>query len=534
MRFAFLRAGALLGSLLLLGCSVGQAADSLPPGTDTPNDEDEVDATLVIEGPAAIELSPGQRHTVSVVTYPPAGHGVYFALMGAPSDTSLDAAHVWTDAEGRAAVEVHAPSTPATFTLRAWIKNGPAAELSIAVSKQGKGAIEIVPDYDGKRPITEWVGSVVAGTTCAALAGQLPGEPKGSLVAVSPAQEHPLVQSVPVGPKLAVHVRAGHFAWGCADTHDISAGTKTKVKVHVVDVPAALDRTDLDVALTYAPAPGPYGKILDAARAEFLGAMLPPDKTEAEALLDAMVEVSFDPVALADARAAGGWDALAEAHFAQLQMPLADRMTSWIDKGLSTAPPVLTGRLVSVDDVPGKAFFLPSSIGGFDAASAGAPSVHLMSWTGAPDDKVFLSGDVYWLPSKLIGAACRAGADEDLGVLYTIDDTLAKAASCSDLAGVLGGSETCDAACLNDLCRAALGVKWQAAVDASAFAGAVGTIQIGASGMVKVDDIATPIAVTGTWLGTISDGTLSAQASGDIGGILAQTEVVPDPAGTPQ
>jgi hypothetical protein len=340
-----------------------------------------------------------------------------------------------------------------------------------------------------------------------------------------------LIQSVPVGPKLAVHVRGGHFAWGCADAHDITAGKSTKVKVHVVDVPPALDRTDLDLTLSYTPEPTSYGKLLGTARDGFLKAMFPPYKAESAVLLDAMMALAYDPEALALARADGGWDALAAAHFAELPAPLTARMSGWIDLGLAGGSPEIRGRLSAIDGVPGKAFFHAQSIGGLDAAEAGAPPVHLFSWTSAPDDAVFLSGDLFWIPSRLVGVASRAGADIELGALDTITDTLAKAAGCTDLAASLGGTEACDAGCLTNLCRAALWTQWESALDASAATSTVGTIHVGASGLVKVDDRATPIAMTGSWLGSVSDGTFSAEASGPVGGILAQDDAPPDDPG---
>lgn len=529
MRFAFLWAGVLLGSATLFGCSASETGES-DPLQQVPIDEDPpVNGTLVFEGLSALELAPGEVRPVTVVASPAREIELYFALLNAPSDASLDAARVFTGEDGRATVSIHAPSTPASFTLRAWVKKGPSVELSVAVSKQGVGMIEIVPDYNGKRTITEWVGSVVAGTTCAAIASKLPGEPSGSFVATSPAQENPLVQSVPVGPKLAVHVRAGHFAWGCTDAHDITAGKATKVKVHVVDVPPALERTDLDLTLSYTPEPNAYGKLLDVARDGFLNAMFPPDKTEAAVVLDAMTDLAYEPESLALARVDGGWDALAEAHFALLQTPLADRMSGWIDLGLAGAPQEIRGRLAAIEGVPGKALFRAERIGGLDAAEAGAPPVHLFSWTSAPDDAVFLSGQLFWIPSRLVGAACRAGADVELGALETITDTLAKAAGCSDLAASLGGTEACDQACLTELCRWALWTRWESAVDASASQGTVGTIQVGASGVVKVNDVATPVAMAGSWLGNVSDGSVSAQVSGPVGGILAEDPVPEEP-----
>lgn len=534
MRFAFGWIGALLGSALLAGCSM-EAADSYQATADQgKTSEPTIDATIAFEGPTAIDVGPGESRELAVFTTPAASYEIYFALVGAPSDASLDTSYVITAKDGHAALKLHAPGTPATFTLRAWIVNGPTAELSISVSKAGVGAVEVIPDYNGQRPVNEWVASAIVGSSCAELAGQLPGEPKGALVATSPEQQYPLIQSVPVGPKVAVEVRAGHFAWGCTDANGATAGSTTKVKVHVVDVPPALDKTSLDVELTYAPSAAQYSSMLDGARSTFLDTFLPPQTPEAVTVLDTMGALSADPAAFSLARAANGWDALATAHFAQLPTSLTGRMGKWIGLGFGAAAPVVTGQLAAIEGVPGKAVFFASEIGGLSADAAGAPAVHLVSWTSQPDDKVLLSGTLYWLPSRFVGAACNVGAAQDLGVQGPMSEALAKTAACSDLAPLLGGLEGCDGACLTDLCRGALYSRWHAALDTSAVSGVVGSIQIDATGLIKVDDAALPIALMGDWIGDVSDGESTASASGTIAGVLSKDSGVPeDPAGDP-
>lgn len=535
MRFAsVVWAGILLGSAFAAGCSA-EAADPLANVDDkTKTSEPTIDATLAFDGDASIDVAPGENRELSVFTTPAASYEIYFALIGAPSDASLDTSYVITAADGRAALKLHAPDTPATFTLRAWIVNGPTAELTISVSKTGVGAVQVVPDYDGQRPINEWVASAIVGSSCAELTGQLPGEPKGALVATSPEQEDPVIQSVPVGPKVAVEVRAGHFAWGCTDANDITAGGTTKVKVHVVDVPPALDKTSLELELTYAPSAVQYGSMIDGARAAFLDVFLPPDAPESKTLLDAMEAASVDPAAFALARAANGWDALAAAHLAALPTSLGGRIDKWIDLGFGAAAPVVTGKLAAIDGVPGKALFLAGEIGGLSADAAGAPAAHLVSWTSQPDDKVLLSGTLYWLPSRFVGAACQVGAAQDLGVQGYMADALAKSAACSDLGATLPGLDTCDGACLGDLCRAALLSRWHDAMDVSAANDVVGTIEIDATGQIKVDDSALPIALMGDWIGSVSDGETTASASGVISGVLSKDDGPPaDPAGNP-
>lgn len=535
MRFSFGWTGALLGSALLAGCAQ-DLPEPMPSGDSTKQTTTAtIDATLAFDGPASIEVSPGENRAISVGALPAASYEIDFALIDAPSNASLDAAYVVTANDGRATVTLHAPDTPSTFTLRAWIPDGPATELSISVNKTGVGSVQVIPDYGGPRPVDEWVASAVAGSSCSDLTGQLPGEPKGAFVATAPVMQNPLIQSVPVGPKVAVAVRAGHYAWGCTDVADLAAGGTKDVKVHVVDVPPALDKTSLDVTLTYTPAAAAYSGILTSAKKTFLDALLPPYISSGSTLLDTMASLSMDPVAFAAARDANGWDVVADAHFAGLPLDLRARMEEWIGLGFGAASPVVSGQLAAIEGVEGKAVFIAQTIGGLSADAAGAPPVHLVSWMSQPNDKVVLSGTLYWLPSRFIGAACNVGATADLGIDAPMADALSKAAACSDLAPLLVGLDGCGPACISDLCHDALAARWVAAEDASAAEGTVGTIDIDATGQIKVDDVALPIALQGDWLGDVSDGTLSAQATGTISGILSMADqgAPQDPAGDP-
>jgi hypothetical protein len=538
MRFAFLWTGVLLGSLAgLLGCSAQDASPDTPTTTGTDkNTTTSIDAALSFEDAPSIDLAPGEVREVTVMVSPPAAYDVYFALRSAPNDAYLDASLVTAGDDGRASVKLHAPGSASSFSLRAFINNGPTAELPVTVSKQGVGGVEVVPQYDGPRDVTQWIASVIIGTTCDSLAGQLPGDVKGALIATAPLMQDPIIQSVPVGPKLAITVRAGHFAWGCADAHNITAGVTTKVKIHVVDVPVALDQTSLDVALDYAPDAAAYTPIVDGARATFLDAFFPAgSKESALLLLDTMASLAPDPAAFAKERDAAGWDTLAATHFQSLPAPLRSRMDEWLDLGLGASTPQITGHLSAIPGVQGEALFQVTELGGIDAAAAGVPADHVVQWSSQPGDKVLLNGTLYWLPSRFVGAACVSGAAMDLGFKGTMADALAQVTECGDLAAKLGQAGACDAMCLADLCRSALDQRWQNARDASAASGTVGTVDIGATGQLVVDDTAVPLSLAGSWLGKVSDGGATASCSGNVTGVHTKDAGMnPNPGDPPQ
>ena len=131
-------------------------------------------------------------------------------------------------------------------------------------------------------------------------------------------------------------------------------------------------------------------------------------------------------------------------------------------------------------------------------------------------------------------SSCQVGAAADLGVQGYMADALAKAAACSDLGATLPGLDACDGGCLADLCRTALLTRWHDAMDVSAANDVVGTIEIDATGQIKVDDDALPVALMGNWIGSVSDGETTASASGVLTGVLSKDDSPPaDPAGNP-
>src|SRR5262249_34936452 len=153
----------------------------------------------------------------------PAAYEIRFALLGDSFDASLDEASVIADSQGRANVVLHAPNMSTIFRLRASIEGGPSAEAQIAVSDQGFGTVRVLPEYMGTRAVKSWTASVVARAKCADIAPKLPTEPPGALVGTAGAAGYPIIKGAPVGPNLAVTLRAGHYMWGCSDATGLKA-----------------------------------------------------------------------------------------------------------------------------------------------------------------------------------------------------------------------------------------------------------------------------------------------------------------------
>jgi hypothetical protein len=368
--------------------------------------------------------------------------------------------------------------------------------------------------------VEKWTASVVARTTCAHLGAILPGEPQGALVAKAPFGEAPQVHHVPVGPNLAIAVRAGHYAWGCADTTNLRADGTLDVDVTIVDRPIDLGATDLDLTLTYQPDAGDYGELLDGATHLLRDAFLPDTSTEAGLALAAMGAAApvEQATAFSAARASQGWDALASTHFAGLPRSLRDRTTSWVAAGLSLQAPMIEGHVGAKAGSPGVAELRVATIGGIAAAAAGVPPVSPFSWMSDPNDTLILGGIVLWQPSRFLGSTALAGARLEQPSVVKMADALTEAADCSGLAAKLGGFDTCDAGCLEALCTKGLDDRWSLGLGASSAAGQLGHLTITASGPARIDDAARPLGFKGIWLGTVSAGVVSAKVKGSFEG----------------
>ena len=174
------------------------------------------DATVAFTHEGTLALTPGQVVEISITTSPPDFYEVSFFFLGDSLNASVDRTTVVADSAGRAALLLRAPDLATTFSLRASIKDGPSIDAAISVSDEGFGTIAVIPDYSGPREVTKWTASVVARTTCKAIADELPGEPDGALPATAAFVDEPTIDEVPridnapVGPNLAITLRAGH------------------------------------------------------------------------------------------------------------------------------------------------------------------------------------------------------------------------------------------------------------------------------------------------------------------------------------
>lgn len=507
----------LFAAVLASACSLNIHDDrNGPPVIPGPN------TTLAFEDMGTLALAPGESRTISVLTSPPGNYEVSFALLGDVIDASLNKSKVAAGEDGVASVTLKAAKSATTFRVRASLKDGVDVDLPVAVSDKGFGSIRAEPVYGGAREVTEWVASAVIGS-CKTIAELLPDKLEAAQNATAPPDEAPLIKSVPVGPNIAIVIRAGKYMWGCADEPKLKAGEELTVKVNVINKPIDLLATDLDVTLSLTSDPVPYGFVMGGAAELLTSALLPASfESAAAALLDGMKEKAppEEVEAFEMARAAQSWDALATQHIEALGVSPQKQILGWIEGKLApggepaAVSSQITGRLRSAEAAPGKAHFIVSKLGDIDAEAAGFPDTHLMTWTADASDTVMLGGTIYWMPSRYLGNVALEGAKEEMPGVTTMPEALASLVGCEALGASLAGYGSCDAACMTSLCVAALDELWEKSLNASAEAGLVGEITITASGAAKVNEDAAPMSFDGQWLGTISNTVIAASLTG--------------------
>lgn len=478
--------------------------------------------------PGTLTLVPGEAATLGVSAEPAAPHQIGFTLVGAPLDAWLDPAKVSADAAtGHATVALHAPSGATTFHVRASLLDemgapGASADRAVAVSDQGFGGVKIDPAYAGQRPVKLWIAGVAALADCADLAATLPEEPPGALVTSAAAGAPLIVDNAPVGPNLAVIARAGHYAWGCANTTALTPGDTLTVSVTVIDKP--LDLTDVSLAATfgYETDVAVVAPLFAHATLLLAEAFVPTGGKVGSVLLNGMAALTTgsNAAAFAAQRIDKGWDALATTHFAAQSPGLRERLELWAAAGLALQSPRFEALITSAGAADPPSLTI-TRFGDVAPASAGVALGSTLTWSTEPGDKVLLGAALTWEPSRFAGAAALAAAQQDIAGAATVAEALALAADCHGLATTLGAFGSCNVGCVEHLCADALGARFTAALGASAASGQLGTITVKASADATVGDRAEPVALSGHWIGEITDGTFGGQVMGDL---AAQSE----------
>jgi len=501
-----------------LACSSGASSALQGPVPFNPT----ANVSIAFDDTSTLTLAPGVSQSLQVTATPPAVYDVGFLLVGDSYDAAVAELTVHTAADGTAAFTLRAPTMSTTFRVRASVLGADdlveaSAERAVAVSEAGFGSVRVTPLYLGARTITTWTASVVAGATCASLAGSLPEDPAGSVGGTAPLGTEPVVSDLPVGPNLAVVLRAGHFAWGCTDTATLAANQTLDVGVTVIDKPIDLTAADLDLTFSYTPDTGPYAAFLADAVSSLYDAFMPSGSNEGAVVLNAMAALtpSTESAAFTLARQEQGWDLLSQAHFAALPEGLRATCSTWATTGAAQAPTSIVATAVG-GAAAGEVTVAVTQFAGFDPTAAGVTTAPGATWSGQTGDSILLGATLLWQPSLFAGAASLAPALLAHPGASTVAEALALSADCHGLATAMGAFGSCPVDCVEQLCRAAIASRWTSALAASSQATTPAQIGIQASGAATVGDVAQPLTLTGHWLGNLGDGSVTLAVMGDV------------------
>lgn len=486
--------------------------------------------------PTAIEfedippLVTREQVTLNVRLLPRGVYSVRFDLPstdGDPLDAVLDRSSATTDEQGLASVVLTAPSSAASFEVRASVGSR-SASLSLEVRAGGVASLRVEPSYQPGYPtalrnITTWIATAHVGKSCADVAGApfADGELKAPPAAKT---EAPLFDEVPAGKPLAVTLRSGHFVGGCTSVEMLPPGSPARpevVKVAVYNRPIDLSASNLAFSLDLPVHEDAWSATLAGAAERVLAGIAGTSDDDVDALLDAMRGLKPNAAqAFTTARDAEDWDAALRARWGQTaSTKLRDRVSGWLAAGrqsFASAAHAFTGLLAPLadsegSDAKGKATLTLLRVAGLDAKTAGFVTDGVVSWSASSDDNVVLGTDLYFSGSQLaeaLGDAARSASDSSVvSAGQSLSDALDCAGIGSELAA-LGADVTqayagCDAACLQSACTDALAAMWKrgGAVDGSAFS----RLSLSATGRAYVGDAAELTGLTGNWIGELTD-----------------------------
>ncbi len=542
MCFLLRRLALSLSACIVLGCSTSAPTALFLPPLANPTTE----VSIAFDDASTLTVAPGASQSLRVIASPPAVYEVGFLLLGDAYDAQVTPLTLHTAADGTGAVTLLAPTTSTTFQVRASVLGAGAgdvgsveasAERVVAVSEQGFGSVQVTPVYSGQRTITEWTANVVASATCASLAGSLPEDPAGAVSATAPVGSDPVLGNLPVGPNLAVVVRAGHFAWGCTDATTLAANQTLDVSVPVVDKLIDLAAADLDLAFSYTPDATSYAAFLADAVSSLDDAFMPAGSDEGAVVLNAMAALtpSTESAAFTLARQEQGWDTLAEQHFAALPEGLRATCGDWANTGAAMAPTSILATAVGVagpsGDTPqatasttgGPVTLTVTQFAGFEPATVGVTTAPNATWSGQTGNLVLLNASLVWQPSLFAGAASLGPATSAHPGATSVAEALALSADCHGLATAMGAFGSCTVDCVEQLCRAAITSRWQTALTASSQATTPALVTVKASGSAAVGDVAQPLSLAGHWLGDLGDGVATLAVTGDVASVAPTT-----------
>jgi hypothetical protein len=527
-------AGAVWSFSILLALVVAACgADSKPTGRDDVDPEATggmpagTNVSLEFEAAEGLTLGPREQRKIEVRVKPRGAHTVRFSLLGASPDVplpdaALDRIQVVSEPSGVASVTLIAPSTPASLFLQAQVGKI-TASLPIMVSSGAVTTLDVRPVYSGTREILEWVASVHLDARCTEHLSP-PYLDDGRFLARAPYGAPLQLLDVPTAPMLAIVVRAGHFASGCATLSGIETDVKTSVSVSVSDRPLDLARTRLDVLLGVPSNDAAFESELLAESALCAEALRNGAEDDVAALLDAMQSQAPPGIdlVLGQARLSDDFDALLLnrlGHGADTRMVDAIERWSQIAKGALLSPRAIEGVLSPGDlqgDLPSFELVRLAELSPDRMAASFMP----LAWSVDASDTFAFSGDLSFSGSLLFTSLVEGPALAETGESET-SLALSRVVDCAHVADILSASVSpegiafsleCGLGCVEGLCQAGVWAMWQRARDASG--STQRQLSVRAAGRARAGEFAEVIGAEGSFIGKLSGGLTASDTGG--------------------
>jgi hypothetical protein len=531
--------------LALGGCSAasaesaGNEGDDSGGGTSGTGGSAGAMLTVAFEGENPLELEPSvtQELTVAITPTEPR-QTVRFALLagvdadgmpGSVADAALGLTETTTDELGKARVILSAPSIPTEFDVRA-LADTVQDTLHVVVGSRERETLAVDHSYVGGRPVSEWIVEVYPNRTCTELEGNPPEAPNPRISRTFPYTPDTIfIEDVPVRVKLAVTLRAEHFAGGCSGIDAVVEGQANTVFVTVTNRPIQLDRSDVALRLGLAgqeeALAGSMASVVEAARDAMLGGAA----SDTEALLDAMQEVAQSDSSCAsfsNARGSNRWDTeLATALGTAGASSIRDDLGGWLTASVPSlaSDDAILGRLTAEPTVMGGANLAFETVAGFRARDAGFPANVLGTWTADPRDNVSLGATIPFNPAALLVLAAEEPATNAVPAGSTLAEALAlRGARCDNVTqfltthgeGVGLSCVGCNAACTRALCERGLEALVSRA--SNALADEPAELRIAAIGSAEVGSEAELRVLDGSWVGALDAANRSSELAGDL------------------
>jgi hypothetical protein len=536
---AFLTLGATLGACSAASAESAGGSDDGGGGTSGTGGSAGATLTLTFQHLQPLELEPSVTQEL-VVTMTPVSppQMVHFQLIDGPgtdngpgsvADAALDATEAMTNAQGQARVRLTAPSIPTTFEVRALI-DPVQARLSVVVGAQNSEALTVEAMYAGERTITEWIAEVYFDRTCSDLYGNPPEGPNPDMMVPFPAGDDVFViEEVPVGRKLAVALRAEHFAGGCSGIDAVVEGQSNSVLVTVTNRPVQLDESDVALRLGLAGREdllaSAMESVIEAARAAALGEA----DSDTAALLDVMDEAALaGPLGsrFANARVSSRWDIeLETALGTEGATSIRDDLGGWLTASVPSLAreDAILGRITAYTTVMDGANLVFETVSGFAARDAGFPASVAATWTADAHDNVSLGATILFNPAAWLVLSAQDSATSDEPDASSVGEALAlRGARCDAVTEVLtthgqrvGESCVgCDVTCTRLLCEQGLELLVNRA--ANALADEQAELRLAATGAAEVGSQAELRALDGSWVGALDAANRSSELAGDL------------------